>query len=72
MVNSSRAGATKDFQFGGVSCGWKAIEDMYAHKCTRGSSGAAHMVPKLEEAYILHDKLNVTPAKIMQVSIAGK
>ena len=75
MVNalfSSRAGGTKDFQFGGASFGWKAIEDMYARDCTRRTSGAARMVPKMKEAYILHDswtKLNVAPAKIMQVRI---
>lgn len=75
MVNalfSSRAGATKDFQFGGASFGWKAIEDMYARECTLRSSGAARMIPKLKEAYILRDswtKLNVAPAKIMQVRI---
>ena len=71
MVNalfSSQAGATK---FGGASFSWKATEDMYARECTWRSLGAARMVPKLKEAYILWDlwtKLNVAFAK-MQVRI---
>lgn len=58
MVNtlfSSRAEGTKEFRYGGAWFGWKAIEDMYARECARRSSGAARMVPKLKEAFILCD-----------------
>jgi len=54
----------------GVSFGWKAIVDLHARKCRRRDSGQARMVPKLREIHILRDswtKLNVAPAKIMQV-----
>ena len=70
MINvlfSSWVGATKH---GDASFGWKAVEDMYAQECAQQSSGAARMVPKLKHAHILRDswtKLNVVPAKIMQV-----
>ena len=68
MINalfSSRDGGTKQFQYEGVAFGWKAIEEMYAQECSKRTTGHAHMVPKL-----LRDswtKLNVHPAKIMQV-----
>ena len=73
MINalfSSRDGGTKQFQYEGVAFGWKAIEEMYARECSRRTTGHARMVPKLREAHILRDswtKLNVHPAKIMQV-----
>ena len=54
-----------DFQFGGASFGWKAIEDMYVPDCNRWTSGAARMVPNMKIVYILRDswtKLNVAPA----------
>ena len=45
---------------------------MYSRECSRKDSGGARMVPKLHESFVLHDswtKLNVMPAKIMQVSL---
>ena len=45
-------------------------QKLYARECARVDEGQARMVPKLRQAHILRDswtKLNVTPAKIMQV-----
>jgi len=52
--------------------GWKAIFDLYTRECSRRDAGIARIVPKLRESYVLCDswtKLNVMPAKIMQVSL---
>ena len=54
----------------GTTFGWKAILDLYSRECQRRDKGHARMVPKLRESYVLWDawtKLNVLPAKIMQV-----
>ena len=54
----------------GTTFGWKAILDLYFRECQRRDKGHARMVPKLCESYVLRDawtKLNVLPAKIMQV-----
>ena len=73
MINalySSQNGGTKSFSIGGANFGWEAIISMYRRECTRRSMGRARMVPRLREAYILRDawtKLNLSPAKIMQV-----
>jgi hypothetical protein len=43
---------------------------MYERECDRMRSGLARTVPKLRETHIIRDswtKLNVAPAKIMQV-----
>ena len=75
MINalySSQNVGTKSFSMGGTDFGWKAIMAMYQRECSRRNKGRARMVPRLREAYILRDawtKLNVSPAKIMQVSI---
>ena len=47
------------------------IQALYARECKRADQGAARMVPRLRECHILRDswtKLNVSPAKIMQVT----
>lgn len=73
MVNalySSRIGGSKEFQLEGIFFGWQSIIDLYQRECRRRNSGAARMVPKLREVHVLRDswtKLNVHPAKIMQV-----
>ena len=54
----------------GTSFGWQAIVDMYQRECKRRESGHARMIPRLREIHIIRDswtKLNVTPAKNMQV-----
>jgi len=74
MVNalvSSKVDGTKQFkQVNGNVFGWKAITDLYKHELVRVSNNQARMVPRLREANCLRDswtKLNVLPAKIMQV-----
>ena len=74
MINAlfaSKEGGSRNFQTAdGISFGWKVIIDLYARECQRRDSGQARMVPKLREVHILRDlwtKLNVAPAKIMQV-----
>ena len=75
MVNalySSQKGGSKLFTLEGVQFGWQAIIDMYRRECDRRKSGGARMVPKMRESYVLRDawtKLNVLPAKIMQVGL---
>ena len=76
MVNalfSSKAGSTKQFkcvkeaEFGG-----KAITDLYTCELVQVSKRQAKMVPLLREEHYLRDswtKLNVLPAKIMQVNM---
>ena len=43
---------------------------MYKQECKRVNDGLTRMIPKLKEVHVIRDswmKLNVTPAKIMQV-----
>ena len=74
MINalfSSKSGGTKQFQREGhCTFGWQAILDLYKREIDRASKQVARMVPNLKEAHCLRDawtKLNVIPAKIMQV-----
>jgi len=74
MINalfSSQEGGTRMFTAAdGTTFGWKAILDLYARECQRRDQGCARMVPKLREVHVIRDawtKLNVLPAKIMQV-----
>ena len=73
MINTlflSQHGGAKCFLFEGVEFGWQAIIDMYHHEYQRRNNGLARMVPCLREMHVLRDawmKLNVHPAKIMQV-----
>ena len=73
MVNalfSSKENGTKSFVVDNVTFGWKPITLMYERECTRVNKGLTRMVPKLKEVHMIRDswtKLNVTPAKIMQV-----
>lgn len=73
MINalfSSKPGGTKSFQLDSINFGWESIISMYSRECERARSGLTRMIPKLKEIHIIRDcwtKLNVTPAKIMQV-----
>lgn len=74
MINavfSSKVNGTKAFELDDVNFGWNSICSMYKRECDRVENGSTRMVPKLKEIHIIRDswtKLNVTPAKIMQVS----
>lgn len=70
MINalfSSRESGTKGFELDGVTFGWGAITALYERECDRVHRGLTRMVPKLKEVRDSWTKLNVTPAKIMQV-----
>ena len=75
MINalfSSRSGGTKLFQHSHETSafGWDAIIEMYKREVSRAKQQQTCMVPCLKEIHILQDswtKLNISPAKIMQV-----
>ena len=75
MINalySSKCAGTKMIKLHGIEFGWQAIKDLWQQECARREKGNARMVPKLRESHVLRDswtKLNVVPAKIMQVYI---
>ena len=74
MVNalySSRVSGTKEFQLEGNTFGWQSIVELYSRECERRNKSAARSVPRLREVHVIRDswtKLNVHPAKIMQVN----
>ena len=52
--------------------GWTAIEDMYKHELDTIKANVLVRVPGLKESHIVRDswtRLNVKPAKIMQVTL---
>ena len=73
MINalfSSKESGTKSFLLDGITFGWKAVTMMYERECDRVGKNLTRMVHKLKEIHIIRDswtKLNVAPAKIMQV-----
>ena len=72
MLFSSKQDGTKQFRRGADSCvfEWDIIVDMYKREVTRARQQQIRMIPRLKEIHILRDswtKLNVSPAKIMQV-----
>ena len=74
MVNqlwASRPRGAKSFEDkNGVSFGWEQILGMWEREKTKRDGGQVRDVPGLIESYIERDswtKLNVKPAKIMQV-----
>ena len=71
-LNSSRAGGTKAFCFQGSKFGWGTIQRMWQRELSRAERGLMSAVPKLRERHIHRDswtRLNVAPAKIMQVCV---
>jgi hypothetical protein len=67
---SSRQGGTKLFDADGLHFGWEAIQKVYQKDLELANLNQARLVPGLKYAYIERDnwtKLNVAPAKIMQV-----
>ena len=74
MVNqlwaSKEGGAKRFLSEEGTFFGWAQIEDMWERECDRRDANLIRLVPGLVKAYIERDawtKLNVKPAKIMQV-----
>ena len=70
VLYSSKQGKTKDFVCNGVKFGWSTIEELFEREMQRVQSGSLKRVPGLKESYVHRDiwtRLNVKPAKIMQV-----
>ncbi len=71
LYASRESGGTNKFERQSVQFGWKAIEDMLRREVGRMRQSELPRVPGLKESYVYRDpwtRLNVKPAKIMQVS----
>ena len=67
---SSRPQGAKDFTRNNHLFGWKTIEKLFAEDLERAENGLSRKVPGLKYAHVYRDnwtRLNVRPAKIMQV-----
>ena len=67
---SSRPQGTKEFTQDSVQFGWKTIQKVFAEDLERAENGLSRKVPGLKYAHVYRDnwtRLNVRPAKIMQV-----
>ena len=75
MINAlfaSRKGGTKCFKLtkDGTQFGWESITKLWERECKRIRENNIRKIPKLQPSFIDRDswtKLNVAPAKIMQV-----
>lgn len=70
---SSRTEGTKEFSKDGIKFGWSTIEAVYKSDLQRAKGGISRRVPGLKFSHIVRDswtRLNVLPAKIMQVWLA--
>lgn len=71
---SSRAGGTKAFERHGITFGWASIVRMWERDMEKTDSCSGRQLtdlPGMKKTYIQRDswtRLNVKPAKIMQVS----
>jgi len=62
----------KDFVLYEVNFGWQVLKDLWRREMTRAKNGKMRWVPQLCYRHIYRDcwtRLNVKPAKIMQVGI---
>lgn len=69
---SLQLSGTKSFTKGGVHFGWSTIETVYKSDMHRAQVGVSRRVPGLKYSHVVRDawtRLNVLPAKIMQVII---
>lgn len=67
---SSRAEGAKAFCKEGVQFGWSTIRKVFSEEMEKAEHGLSRKVPGLKFAYVYRDnwtRLNVMPAKIMQV-----
>ena len=66
------SGRSKSFCNQDIIFGWTTIQRVWTREMDRAKAGLMREVPKLQERHIIRDswtKLNVSPAKIMQVNI---
>lgn len=69
-LHHSRSNSTNRFTHETIPFGWEAIEKMLTREVTRIQKNQLPRVPGLKESYVHRDpwtRLNVKPAKIMQV-----
>lgn len=62
-----------NFEKGGASFGWKAIEDMLSREIQRKKQNELPRVPGLKENFVYRDpwtRLNVKPATIMHAGMS--
>ena len=72
LYASKSSGRANCFSIQGTKFGWKAIEDMLKREVERMKKNELVRVPGLRENFVYRDswtRLNVKPAKIMQVFI---
>jgi hypothetical protein len=72
-LHSSKEEGTKAFVNGGMVHGWDTIEAVYRSDLSRAKCGVSRHVPNLKYSYVIRDawtRLNVLPAKIMQVTVS--
>lgn len=65
-----RGSSPNNFIHDEIQFGWEAIQDMLAREVSRIKRSELPRVPGLKESYVYRDpwtRLNVKPAKIMQV-----
>jgi len=69
---SSRPSGSKSFLMNGTKFGWETVQAVFKDEMQRAEEGRSRKVPGLKYAFVYRDswtRLNVRPAKIMQVSI---
>ena len=70
MLYNSGHAKTKHFFKEGTFFGWKTIERLWEREMERSRNGQMATIPRMKSRYVYRDswtRLNVTPAKIMQV-----
>ena len=69
LYNSGK-NRTKHFCKAGSYFGWDTVERMWIREVGRSERGEMAVIPRMKASYVYRDswtRLNVTPAKIMQV-----
>ena len=69
---SSRPRISESFTLDGTVFGWETIQKVFTQEMEKAEIGMSRKVPGLKYAYVYRDnwtRLNVRPAKIMQVCI---
>ena len=67
---ASHPGGSNNYEKGGITFGWQAIEALLYREIQRKRNDQLPRVPGLKENFVCRDswtRLNVKPAKIMQV-----
>ena len=67
---TSGENSTRHFVKDGTHFGWSTIRDLWRREVTRSEKGQMTVIPRMKASYVFRDswtRLNVTPARIMQV-----